>query len=108
MLTHREESRPQPTRLAAVPHISGCSRCGRRGRLYEFPTGPWARKADFCGDCRAEWDRFLAEVADRWHDGLRVCFFCRRPLGDHRFPATSPLGASCAECGITVSALIPG
>jgi hypothetical protein len=61
---------------------------------------------DLCGGCRAEWDQLLAEIAERWHAGLRVCFFCQRPLGDERFPAKSPFGASCAECGLALAELV--
>ncbi len=63
---------------------------------------------DLCGECRAEWDRLLVEVADRWYAGLRICFFCRQPLGDDRFLGRSPLGASCAECALALATLLPG
>jgi hypothetical protein len=31
---------------------------------------------------------------------------CRHQLGDQRFPARSPFGASCAECGLAPAALV--
>jgi len=91
---------------AHIP-VSPCSRCGRLGRMYFFPHSPAPGSADLCGECRSEWDRLMPELAARWHAGLRACFFCRRPLGDERFPARSPLGASCADCGLALGALIP-
>jgi len=83
-----------------------CTRCGRIARrTFGFRTDVSSRNAALCPECRAEWDRFLEEFAGRWLRGLAVCFFCRRPLGDERFPARSPLGASCAECGVALAAL---
>jgi hypothetical protein len=85
---------------------SACTRCGRMGRMHTFPRETPSGGGDLCGDCRAEWDHLLADVAERWHAGLRICFFCRRELGDQRFPARSPFGTSCAECGLSLAALI--
>jgi hypothetical protein len=31
---------------------------------------------------------------------------CQSELGDQRFPARSPFGASCAECGLALAALV--
>jgi hypothetical protein len=59
-----------------------------------------------CVDYRVEWDDLQEEVARQWLRGFAVCFFCRRRLGNHRFPARSPFGASCAECGVKLSALV--
>lgn len=85
---------------------SACSRCGKLGHMHAFSGDPSRGRGKLCGDCRSEWDHLLAEVTNRWHAGLRICFFCRRPLGDHLFPAMSPLGASCAECGLLLATII--
>jgi hypothetical protein len=67
-----------------------CTRCGRiPRRTYDFRTDVTSRNAVLCPECRAEWDCLLEDVAGRWLRGLAVCFFCRRPLGDERFPASS-------------------
>lgn len=100
--------RSQASSLDAEPgaQVSACSRCGKLGHMHAFPGEPVRGGGDLCGDCRAEWDDLLVEVATRWHSGLRVCFFCRRPLGNHLFAAKSPLGTSCATCGLTLSAVV--
>jgi len=89
--------------------MSPCTRCGRRGRsLVPFPEDEATRQARLCRECREEWEELLRTVAHRWHGGLVTCFFCRRELGNHLFPARSPFGTSCVECGLTLSALESG
>lgn len=86
--------------------LSRCTRCGVGApKVYPFPLDATARNPGLCAKCQDEWDAFLLELASRWHQGLRFCFLCRRPLGDDLFPATSPFGPSCAECGISLAAL---
>jgi hypothetical protein len=83
-----------------------CTRCGQPDRrVFAFPLETRARKAVLCAKCQGEWDDLLREVVRRWHEGLRICFFCGRSLGNHRFPAMSPFGASCGECGVKLSSL---
>lgn len=106
MIAAKHRSRSEIPRAEPECRASACTRCGKVGHLHAFPRDAVRGGGDLCGDCRTEWDNLLAEVSARWHAGLRVCFFCRRPLGDHRFPARSPFGASCAECGVTLSAVV--
>lgn len=100
-----------PTRPGALEgppprSAAACSRCGKAGHLHVFPPSLNRGGGDLCGDCRAEWDHLLAEVVERWQAGLRICFFCRRPLGHERFPAKSPFGASCANCALAISTVV--
>ncbi len=107
MIAAKHRSRAGSLDAGAERQASVCTRCGKLGHMHAFPRDPVPRGGELCGDCRAEWDHLLAEVADRWHSGLRSCFFCRRPLGDERFPARSPFGASCALCALALAALVP-
>ena len=106
MIAAKHRSCSDPLDAEPGGQASACSRCGKLGHLHAFPGDPLRGGGQLCGDCRAEWDHLLAEVTDRWRAGLRFCFFCRRPLGDHLFPARSPLGASCAECGLLLATII--
>jgi hypothetical protein len=107
MVAHRQAPHFQGVCLGSTEEVSVCTRCGKRvRRVYPWTGELTLRGSVLCLGCRVEWDDLMEEVARRWHCGLTVCFFCRRPLGDERFPARSPLGASCAKCGVTLSALI--
>ena len=107
MIAAKQRSRNASLEDEPACRASACTRCGKRGHMHAFPGDPVREGGKLCGDCRAEWDHLLAEVAHRWHSGLRSCFFCRRPLGDERFPARSPFGASCAACALALAALVP-
>jgi len=106
MIAATNRSRNGSPRAEPGSRAAACTRCGKLGHMHAFPRNPVRGGGELCGDCRAEWDHLLTEVAGRWHSGLRFCFFCRRPLGDERFPARSPFGASCAECGLALGALV--
>lgn len=108
MIAAKHRSRHGPPSAEPELQASACTRCGRVGHIHEFPRAAVCGGGDLCSECRAEWDRLLVEVADRWHAGLRICFFCRQPLGDDRFLGRSPLGASCAKCALTLAALVAG
>jgi hypothetical protein len=107
MVAHRHDPHlgspcPGPLDDACV-----CTRCGRETRrMYGFHVDVTARNVVLCGDCKVDWDDLQEDVAGRWLRGLMVCFFCRRPLGDERFPAESPFGTSCAKCGVTLAAMV--
>ena len=69
------------------------------------PGRPAAKYLKIQLSCQDGWDDSLHEAVRRWHEGLRNCFFCARPLGAQLFPAGSPLGPCCVECGLAVAAL---
>lgn len=107
MLARRQDSHLGFASPGSRDDAGVCTRCGRAARrMHSFHEDVTTRKAILCSECKVEWDDLLEEVARRWLSGLAVCFFCRRPLGNHRFPARSPFGASCAECGVKLSALV--
>ncbi len=102
MLARRTEPAPEPELRPFR-----CTRCGEAvHKLYPFPLDTGTRNAELCARCQDAWDSFILDLAHRWHEGLHHCFVCSRPFGDHLFPAASPLGPSCAECGITLAALL--
>jgi hypothetical protein len=68
--------------------------------MSSFHADPTRRQAVLCAGCKADWEELLRRIAARWHDGLRSCFVCLRPLGDQLFPARSPLGTVCAHCAL--------
>lgn len=85
---------------------SNCSRCGNvTGKVYPFPLATSARHPQLCGKCQDAWDEFLISAVRRWHDGLRRCFFCSRPLGDHLFQVESAIGPCCVECRLKLAEL---
>jgi len=106
MIARDHRSRPGSSCPGPRERAQACTRCGEISRTsHPFTLDTEARRAALCSKCQGEWDDLILDVGRRWHQGLRSCFFCLRVLGDHLFPARSPFGICCAECGVVVSAL---
>ena len=104
---HRHDSRLGTACPGPLDDACACTRCGQgTRRMYGFFVDVTTRNAVLCGACAVEWDDLQEEVARRWLHGLNVCFFCRRPLGNERFPARTHFGASCVDCGVKLAAFV--